>query len=75
MDVIAAEKEGWLLAHSGQGYAFELDLAGFKGEARWLDPRTGEWTGAGTVEGGVQRYEPPSSGGVEHDWVLEVRRG
>lgn len=74
VDVIASEGEGWLLAHSGHGYAFELDLAGFSGLARWLDPRSGEWSDAGAVTSGKQRFVPPSKGGVEHDWVLEVKR-
>lgn len=74
VDVIAADAEGWLLAHSGHGYAFELDLAGFQGVARWLDPRSGESSEAGPIQGGKQRFVPPSKGGVEHDWVLEVKR-
>lgn len=75
VDVIASEGEGWLLAHSGHGYAFELDLTGFSGQARWLDPRSGEWNDADPVSGGNQRFVPPSNGGVEHDWVLEVKSG
>lgn len=73
VDIIAAGTE-WLLAHSGHGYAFELDLSGFKGQARWLDPRSGEWSDPVAVDGGKQSFAPPSKGSVEHNWVLEVKR-
>ncbi|GMK54161.1 hypothetical protein CspeluHIS016_0107470 [Cutaneotrichosporon spelunceum] len=73
VDVIAAGTQ-WLLAHSGRGHSFELDLTGFSGHARWLDPRNGQWSDPVAVEGGRQAFVPPSKGGVEHDWVLEVRR-
>jgi hypothetical protein len=73
VDIIAAGTE-WLLAHSGHGHPFELDLTGFKGQARWLDPRSGEWSDPVPVEGGKQPFAPPSKGGVEHDWVLEVKQ-
>ncbi|KLT46263.1 hypothetical protein CC85DRAFT_325052 [Cutaneotrichosporon oleaginosum] len=73
VDVIAAGSQ-WLIAHSGHGYPFELDLSGFRGQARWLDPRSGEWSDAIAVEGGKQSFTPPSSGNVENDWVLEVKR-
>ncbi|GME44222.1 uncharacterized protein LTHEOB_11794 [Neofusicoccum parvum] len=72
--------------YAGYGDAFGLDLgalaahfgvAGGLGTARWYDPRTGEYlntTGAGTVSlEGKKTFVPPSSGGIDHDWVLSVK--
>lgn len=65
-----------LIAHSGHGEKFELDVKKVFGrkqvEARWLDPRSGKES---SVEGDVSSgtFTPPSRGGLEHDWVLVLR--
>lgn len=65
-----------LIAHSGHGEKFELDVKKVFGtkkvEAWWLDPRTGkECSVEGDVSSGI--FTPPSRGGLEHDWVLVLR--
>lgn len=78
-DVYDEKKEGdstVLIAHSGHGEAFEVDLKKVFGEkdvkASWLNPRTGVES---AVEGGVNggQFSPPTKGGLENDWVLVVR--
>lgn len=66
----------WLIAHSGMGFAFTLDLAkafepGSTVRGAWLDPRTGKRQAIGQVViSDPIRFEPPTSGSVRDDWVL-----
>jgi hypothetical protein len=74
---VSADYSNLLIAHSGSGYAFEIDLEAVFGEhsvtTAWFDPRTG-------TEAPFQlcprqtKFTPPSAGSVKHDWVLVVRR-
>jgi hypothetical protein len=68
-----------IIAHSGFGAAFELDLSTFKGaqvRGVWLDPRTGKRTELAEIAVGPKvQFKPPSSGGVADDWVLVLTRG
>ena len=81
IDVMSGQRAGlitWIVAHSGMGHAFELDLSlcfesSSQITARWLDPRTGAWIEANPVESCITRFQPPSSGSVKCDWVLEVQ--
>lgn len=64
-----------LIAHSGHGESFELDVGKAFGakkvDVQWLDPRTGKES---SVEGEISgKFTPPSRGGLEHDWVLVLR--
>ena len=64
--------EGFLLAYSPNGLAFELDLSGFRSaSARWMNPRTGEYT---MIEAATERFLPPSAG-RNNDWVLVLTTG
>lgn len=75
-----SDRSTWLLAHSGRGYAFVLDLTkafelGSKLSVSWIDPRSGEkrkGEGITAEQGETTRFEPPSGGGVKDDWLLEI---
>lgn len=67
----------WVIAHSGMGYGFVLDLVkafckeSLEVRGEWLDPRTGSKQPIGIV--GVDtavRFDPPSKGSVKEDWVV-----
>ena len=66
----------WLIAHSGRGYSFVLDLSkafsqGTQVRLSWLDPRDGERVDiASTTVAGLSEFEPPSGGTIAQDWVL-----
>lgn len=70
-----AGKATWVIAHSGMGYDFVLDLAkAFKAsievKMERLDPRTGERTELGSVAvSSTVHIETPSKGSVKEDWV------
>jgi hypothetical protein len=78
-DVYADKPSTTIIAHSGFGAAFELDLSTFKGaqiKGVWLDPRTGKRTDLAEITAGPKvGFKPPSSGGVTDDWVLVLTRG
>ena len=67
--------EGFLLAYSPNGLAFELDLKGLAGlgadtaAAQWMNPRTGAFSENIEVTG---RFTPPSAG-RNNDWVLVLK--
>jgi hypothetical protein len=73
------EDSSWVIAHSGMGYGFALNLTQpFGNEARprrvkmeWLDPRTGTKQVEREIDiGRAVKFEPPSKGSVKDDWVL-----
>jgi len=69
--VLASADE--VVAYLPDGGEVGLDVARLAGErnARWLDPRSGEWSDAGQVEGGaVHTFTAPDGS----DWVLLLRR-
>ena len=78
--------KGHYWAYVGYGDAFQLDLTavseqwsipGTQVQAQWFDPRTAELSdaaGNGTIAAlGKKLFVPPTSGGVDHDWVLVVK--
>ena len=76
IDVMCDDDSTVLIAHSGMGYAFDLDITkAFPGQRslqmKWLDPRTGEMSEC--RESGNEKFVPPSSGSVAEDWVLVIR--
>lgn len=78
-DPTGTSEASWVLAHSGMGYGFDLALSKVfttsKAKAEWLDPRTGKRQAIGPVDVTDRvAFSPPSSGSVEHDWVLIVTR-
>ena len=70
---------GYCLATPGKAYLaylptggnFTLDVESAKEslEAVWIDPRTGERTGAGMVKAGQASFETPS----DQDWALLLK--
>ncbi|KAH9913567.1 uncharacterized protein BXZ73DRAFT_55471 [Epithele typhae] len=66
--------------YAGHGDSFALDLGNVAGRAgkrfaraAWYSPRDGSFSEGGIVElGGERTFEPPSSGSVDDDWVLEL---
>ena len=67
--------DGWLIAYSAQGLAFDLALgAQWTGaKAAWYNPRTGETGEAFNVEAGwVVEFVPPAAGRGS-DWALVIR--
>lgn len=70
----------WVVAHSGMGHDFVLDLAkafevGTELKVERLDPRTGERTNLGSIQAAAKsHFETPSKGGVEDDWVFIFTR-
>ncbi len=58
----------------GDGDDVTVRLSGLAGSylARWFDPRTGDWTAAGNLAGGVDHLlSPPST----DDWILLLTNG
>lgn len=79
VDVMRDEQGGkatWVVAHSGMGYDFVLDLtkafeAGSTVKVERLDPRTGKRTGLDSVLVGESvAVVTPSKGSVREDWVF-----
>lgn len=74
---VSADYSNLLVAHSGSGYAFEMDIGAAFGEhkvtAAWLDPRTGKEAPFEMCPGQT-KFTPPTAGSVKHDWVLLVSR-
>lgn len=74
IDIMASDRAGWIIAHTGQGYAFSLNIPAGTYASAWIDPQTGKKSGAGQVKGGDSvRFEPPSGGDISKDWVLELQ--
>jgi len=80
-DLAGDPRRNWCLADTGKSYLvyalqggeIRLDLKGGKGsyQARWLDPRGGSLTGAGTVQGGgTVTFHAPGP----DDWALWLSR-
>ncbi|MBP1976278.1 glycoside hydrolase family 140 protein [Cohnella thailandensis] len=74
--MVAARIEAGALVYCPNGLFAEIDLGRLEAaavEASWFDPRSGEYTQAGTCEGeGVRRFDAPSSG-RGNDWVLRLK--
>ncbi|KAB2574443.1 hypothetical protein BFW01_g4189 [Lasiodiplodia theobromae] len=81
---LASNSQYWVYA--GYGDAFDLDLGALAGHfgkdeasasARWYDPRQGEYrntTGNAAFDlTGRKAFVPPTSGGVDHDWILHLK--
>ncbi|HYO80348.1 MAG TPA: DUF5060 domain-containing protein [Bryobacteraceae bacterium] len=76
--------DAWCFAKPGSHYvvyfpngsATTLDLTAASGRfrSRWLNPRTGEWTDGGHIEGGSKVKVGPPSGAGTDDWALLVQR-
>ena len=69
--------EDWLFAYSAQGLPFDLSMsAEWDGaQARWFDPRSGEYAEPFAVRGGkIEAFVPPSAG-RNCDWVLTIKKG
>ncbi|OJD33769.1 uncharacterized protein BKCO1_2700067 [Diplodia corticola] len=79
---LVSRRQYWVYA--GYGDAFDLDLDALRAHfgkdrarARWYDPRQGVYrneTGSARPFGleGRKAFVPPTSGGVDDDWVLEL---
>lgn len=75
--------DGHYWVYSGWGDSFSVDLdgvaglwgaAGVNATARWFDPRTAELQLIDSfVAAGNRTFAPPSSGGVDFDWVLIIK--
>lgn len=75
--------DGHYWVYSGWGDAFSVDLdavselwgtARVNATARWFDPRTAELQLIDSfVIAGNRTFTPPSSGGVDFDWVLIIK--
>lgn len=80
-DVVDCDCRGssWVLAHSGMGYGFTLDLSVVFAcrpsvSMEWLDPRTGKVVHQGQIVPDKQvTFTPPSGGSVKEDWVLILK--
>jgi len=74
-----AAQSTWLIAHSGMGHAFDLNLLlafapGANVKGVWFDPRKGETLALFSVDvSGKVRFTPPTSGSRQHDWVVIVK--
>ena len=78
-------KGRWAAVYAPQGESFQVNLtrlgtaASIAGKAtwteRWYDPRTGEFGEQKKQSAelkGAKTYQPPSGGGIDHDWVLLI---
>ncbi len=76
-------KARWVAVYSPQGYAFGVNLGYLAGVLRgrssdrlkwtqkWYSPRNGSFMSeCGGSGAGVAMFAPPTSGSVDHDWVL-----
>lgn len=64
---------GFVLAYTSNGKPFELDLGKVRAgtvEARWYDPRNGDWLPIGEFRGKTNQTFTPPSPGDQDDWVL-----
>jgi len=64
----------WAFIYTTQGHRFTVDMGRLRGElaqARWFDPRTGEYQCIGTYRlGGEREFDTPGEPGRGNDWVL-----
>ncbi len=80
------EKYQYLAATRGQGYALIYSytgreilvklgyISGQKVQAKWYDPRSGQYRTIGTfVNSGQRRFNPPGEPGDGNDWVLVLK--
>ena len=78
-ELVEGSTEAYCLAEPGAQYVVyvptggdvKLDLTAFAGEfeAKWLDPRTGEYSDPWTVTGGaIRTFTAPAA----EDWVMIV---
>ncbi|CAK5283192.1 unnamed protein product [Mycena citricolor] len=74
----------WVYTGFGDTFTLDLDSLGShlkaskaKAKAQWYDPRSGQHKhvaeGAVFALKGNKTFVPPTSGSVDHDWVLELR--
>lgn len=74
--MVAARGQGYALIYSPNGIPFEAAtdrLGTLDAEAAWYNPRSGQWTQAGSfASSSAQRFVPPTSGRSE-DWVLALK--
>lgn len=84
ISVLASATRDRYFVYTGHGDAFSLELTcgcdSRSGTARWFSPRDGEFHGDTTqlsvpISGGDTRIDfyPPTSGGVDYDWLLVVQ--
>jgi hypothetical protein len=83
ISVLASAARDRYFAYTGHGDAFSLNLAlgaeARTGSAQWFSPRDGQYSGASEVSvpaGGSDTrvdFTPPSTGGIDHDWLLIVQ--
>lgn len=83
IDVMADHSKSlasWLIAHSGRGYSFALNLKSVFAprdtlSAEWLNPRTAERSEISAPSPAeAVKFEPPTQGSVASDWVLIILR-
>ncbi|RLN73303.1 hypothetical protein BBJ28_00014570, partial [Nothophytophthora sp. Chile5] len=83
ISVLASLQRDRYYVYTGHGDSFSLDLgsisAARNGTARWFSPRNGQYCNETSVAipaygSGDTRidFTPPSSGGIDNDWLLEV---
>jgi hypothetical protein len=85
--VNTGERYNNILATRGNNYAFIYTytgrtinvvmgkIGGTTVKARWYDPRTGTYTGAGTHQNtGIKEFDPPGDEKEGNDWVLVLEK-
>ena len=69
----------YVICYTYCGDEFGLDLGAFSGESfqvAWMDPQSGAYSPAGTVEAGTKAvFRPLRREYGANDWVLVLRRG
>ncbi|CAG9984549.1 unnamed protein product [Clonostachys byssicola] len=84
--IAAMITKGYYWVYSGWGDAFQVDLDGISQKwgqpgvgytAQWYDPRTSKLQAIQKGEKGFAKgklvFTPPSSGGVDYDWLLIIK--
>ncbi|KAF2142288.1 uncharacterized protein K452DRAFT_358127 [Aplosporella prunicola CBS 121167] len=80
---LVSHSQYWIYAGYGDAFTLDFDALaahfdkpGASVNARWYDPRQGEFRNSTEKSllslTGQQKFVSPSSGGVDHDWVLHV---
>ncbi|KAG1705033.1 hypothetical protein DVH05_005057 [Phytophthora capsici] len=80
ISILASQSRDRYYVYTGHGDTFALELdngsGARSGSSRWFSPRDGQYTANSTVnvpESGNATaidFTPPSSGGIDNDWVL-----
>jgi hypothetical protein len=81
ISVLASQARDRYYVYTGHGDSFGLQLdngsgSARSGAARWFSPRDGAYTTSTTVtvpagsNATVVDFAPPSTGGIDHDWLL-----